>query len=296
MTQKLNMNKIAVLGLGRMGTGIALSLLRAGYSVTVWNRSKEKAAEVIAAGAIWADTPAIAAKDVDAVISMLADDIASQEVWLFTGGAMPAMKKGSFVIECSTISLTNAKALAVEAEKRKLIYIDCPVTGVPDMAKKGQLTLLVGCSTAHLEQCKPLLQAFSKTILHFGEIGTGTAYKLIINLMGAVQIAALAEGIAMAEKLQLNTETVINAIEHSAAASPQVVRYARRMAEKTFLADPAFTVGLRHKDAEYAVALAESIHYAAKLGSVARDWFAVAKEAYNDKDEAYVVNTMTTDS
>lgn len=288
------MNKIAVLGLGRMGTGIALSLLRSGFEITVWNRSKEKAAEVITAGAVWADSPAAAAKNADAVVSMLADDTASQEVWLGADGAMPMMKKGSFVIECSTISLTHAKALSAEAEKTGLVYIDCPVTGVPDMAKKGELTLLVGCSPAHLEQCKLLLQAFSKAILHFGDIGTGTAYKLIINLMGAVQIAALAEGIAMAEKLQLNTETVINAIEHSAAASPQVVRYARRMAEKTFLDDPAFTIGLRHKDADYAVALAESIPHAAKLGTVARDWFSAARKEYNDKDEAYVINVMTT--
>lgn len=288
------MTKIAVLGLGRMGTGIALSLLRAGYGVTVWNRSKEKATEVIAAGGVWADNPSAAAENADAVISMLADDIASQEVWLGCNGAMPVMKKESFVIECSTISLTHAKALSTEAEKKGLVYIDCPVTGIPDAAKKGELTLLVGCSADRLEQCRSLLQSFSKAILHFGNVGTGTAYKLIINLMGAVQIAALAEGISMAEKMGLQTETVIKAIENSAAASPQVVRYARRMAEKTFLSDPAFTVGLRHKDADYAVTLAKTINHPAKLGEVAKDWFALAKNEYNNKDEACVVNLMNT--
>jgi len=224
---------------------------------------------------------------------MLADDIASQQVWLGENGAMPVMKKNAFVIECSTVSLTHAKKLHTEAEKKELIYIDCPVTGIPDAARKGELTLLVGAAASHLEQCSSLLQTFSKTIRHFGDVGTGTIYKLIINLMGAVQIAALAEGIAMAEKLGLDSETVIDAIENSAAASPQVVRYTRSMAEKTFKDNPSFTTGLRSKDADYAIALAESINFPAKLGTVAKNWFTEAKKAYGDKDEANIINLMT---
>ncbi|MCW3117641.1 MAG: Dehydrogenase [Chitinophagaceae bacterium] len=289
------MQRIAVLGLGRMGKGIALSILRSGRTVIAWNRSSEKAKAVLDAGAVWADSPAEAAMQADAVIAMLADDIASEEVWLGKNGAMSVMKPGAFVIECSTLSLSHVDKLAGVAKQMNLIYIDCPVTGMPDAAAQGQLTLLLGTSAEDFKTCSPLLQSFSRSIRHFGPVGTGTSYKLMINLMGAVQIAALAEGIAMAEKLGLNKEMVIASIETSAAASPQVVRYARKMAEKKFSENPAFTVELRHKDAMYATTLADKINSPATLGAVARDWFAAAKKNYKDQDEATVINLMVSE-
>ena len=286
------MQRVAVLGLGKMGSGIAWSILRSGRTVIVWNRTKEKAKPLLDAGAIWADNPAEAAAQVDAVISMLSDDIASKKIWLGENGAMACMKHGAFVIECSTLSLDHVRKLSNAANQFNLQYIDCPVTGIPDVAAQGQITLLVGTSKENLEKCTPLLQTFSKTIRYFGEIGTGTGYKLMINLMGAVQIAALAEGIAMAEKLGLNMETVITSIETSAAASPQVIRYVRKMAEKNISSDPAFTISLRHKDAAYAMMLSDKINAPSKLGGVAKDWFAAAKEKYNNDDEAELINMM----
>lgn len=286
------MQHIAILGTGRMGKGIALNILRSGRNLTVWNRSKEKAKTLIDAGAVWADTPAEAAANADAVIAMLSDDIASQEVWLGLHGAMPQMKAGTFVIECSTLSADHVEALSSEASRRGLVYIDCPVTGIPEAAEKAQLTLLVGADTDDLEKCSALLQSFSAVIRHFGNIGTGTAYKLIINLMGAVQIAGLAEGIAMAHAAGLDMNTVTAAIEHSAAASPQVVRYTSRMAENTFAEHPGFTTSLRYKDAAYAAALAQQMQVPARLGEVAKEWFDKAKELYPDQDEALVVKLM----
>lgn len=286
------MQQIAILGTGRMGKGIALNILRSGRNLTVWNRSKEKAKTLIDGGAVWAETPAEAAANADAVIAMLADDIASQEVWLGPYGAMSQMKADAFVIECSTLSVGHVEALSSEACRRGLVYIDCPVTGIPEVAEKGLLTLLVGASIDDLEKCSALLQSFSAVIRHFGRIGTGTAYKLIINLMGAVQIAGLAEGIAMAHARGLDMDTVTAAIEHSAAASPQVVRYTSRMAENTFAEHPGFTTSLRCKDAAYAVALAQQMQVPARLGQLAKECFDKAKELYPDQDEALIVKLM----
>jgi 3-hydroxyisobutyrate dehydrogenase len=286
------MQHIAILGTGRMGKGIALNILRSGRKLTVWNRSKEKTKALTDAGAVWAATPDEAAANADAVIAMLSDDIASQEVWLGSHGAMPQMKAGAFVIECSTLSSGHVEALSSEAGRCGLVYIDCPVTGIPEAAEKGQLTLLVGAAADDLEKCNALLQSFSTVIRHFGNIGTGTAYKLIINLMGAVQIAGLAEGIAMAQAAGLDMNTVAAAIEHSAAASPQVVRYIRRMAGNTFAENPGFTTSLRYKDAAYAAALAQQMQVPARLGEVAKEWFDKAKELYPDRDEALVVKLM----
>lgn len=286
------MQHIAILGTGRMGKGIALNILRSGRKLTVWNRSKEKTKALTDAGAEWAATPDEAAANADAVIAMLSDDIASQEVWFGSHGAMPQMKAGAFVIECSTLSAGHVEALSSEAGRRGLVYIDCPVTGIPEAAEKGQLTLLVGAAAGDLEKCSALLQSFSAVIRHFGNIGTGTAYKLIINLMGAVQIAGLAEGIAMAHAAGLDMDTVAAAIEQSAAASPQVVRYIRRMAGNTFSENPGFTTSLRYKDAAYAAALAQQMQVPARLGEVAKEWFDKAKELYPDRDEALVVKLM----
>ena len=286
------METIAVLGLGRMGQGIAFRLIQSGYRVYVWNRSRVKAAALLAAGAIWAESPAAAARYTTVIFAMVADDAASEAVWLGTDGALSHMRAGSFVIECSTLSAGHVKRLATAAVKRGLTYIDCPVTGLPEAAATGQLTLLIGAEQEDLERIGTVLSSISCVIRHFGSVGTGTAYKLMINLMGAIQIAALAEGLAQAERCGLNREVVIAAVENSAAASPQVIRYARRMAERSFSDHPAFTLGLRLKDATYGVSLANSVGSPVLLGEVAASWFATASGTDANRDEATVIDVM----
>src|SRR5947207_129971 len=127
-----------------MGHGMAGRYLDAGFSVAVWNRSKAKAEDLIARGARWASSPAEAADGADAVVTMVADDEASRAVWLRKDGAAATMKSGSLAIECSTVSHQHALDMARELRGRGLIYIDCPVTGLPQAAAAGKLTLLVG--------------------------------------------------------------------------------------------------------------------------------------------------------
>jgi 3-hydroxyisobutyrate dehydrogenase len=132
---------------------------------------------------------------------MTADDASSRSVWLGSDGVLAApLAAQTFAIECSTLSYHWVMELASEAQARDLRYIDAPVTGLPEHAASGTLTLLVGAEAADLEAATPLLGAISKRILRFGGVGTGTAYKLIINMIGAVQIASVAEWIAIAER------------------------------------------------------------------------------------------------
>ncbi len=126
------------------------------------------------------------------------------------------------MIECSTLSHDWVLELSGEAQRRSLSYIDCPVTGLPDMAAAGELTLLVGAATEDAARAQPVLDAFSKQTIHFGPVGAGTVYKLMINLQGAIQIASIAEGMAIAERAGLNLATVADAIASGQAASPQV--------------------------------------------------------------------------
>src|SRR3954452_21287259 len=128
------MTKVAFIGLGRMGHGMAGRYLDAGFTVAVWNRSKAKAEDLMARGARWAQSPADAADGADAVVSMVADDEASRSVWIGSQGAASSAKPGSLAVECSTVSYAHAIDLAHELRERGLIYIDSPVTGLPDAA------------------------------------------------------------------------------------------------------------------------------------------------------------------
>ncbi len=155
------MTRVAFIGLGRMGHGMAGRYLDAGFTVSIWNRSKVKAEDLIARGAKWATSPEDAAIDADAVVTMVADDEASRAVWLGPAGAAANMKSGTLAIECSTVSYQHTLDMARELGGRGLIYIDSPVTGLPDAAAAGKLTLLVGAESTDLDRARPYLVPLS---------------------------------------------------------------------------------------------------------------------------------------
>ncbi len=287
------MTKVGFIGLGRMGHGMAGRYLDAGFTVAVWNRSKAKAEDLIARGARWAASPADAADGADAVVTMVADDVASRAVWLGKDGAAATMRAGSLAIECSTVSHQHALDMARELRGRGLIYIDCPVTGLPQAAAAGKLTLLVGADAADLDSARPYLAPIGDVVRHFGAVGTGTVFKLINNLMGAAQIASLAEGIAMAEQAGLDMNLVAEALATGAVASPQVIRHSKRMVARDF-SGASFTAALRHKDAAYAVKLAESLLANAPLvGRAAVEAYARAKAEMPDDDEGRMIEIVS---
>jgi 3-hydroxyisobutyrate dehydrogenase len=287
------MAHVAFIGLGRMGHGMAGRYLDSGFSVAVWNRSKSKAEDLIARGARWASSPADAADGADAIVTMVADDEASRAVWLGKDGAAVTAKAGTLAIECSTVSYRHALDLARELRGRGLVYIDSPVTGLPDAAANGKLTLLVGAEPADLERARPYLAPLSTTIRHFGAVGTGTVYKLINNLMGAIQIAGIAEGLAIAEQAGLDMKLVLEAVETGVAASPQVIRHSKRMVARNF-SGATFTAALRHKDAAYAVALAESLlSDVPVMGRAAVEAYDRAKAHAPDDDEGKMIEIVS---
>jgi 3-hydroxyisobutyrate dehydrogenase len=269
------MKRIAFLGLGRMGAAMASRLLGRSYELTVYNRTEARAEPLVAAGAKLARTPRDACANAEAVIAMTADDVSSRAMWLGDDGALAAeIAPEALAIECSTLSHEWAVALGRRAAERGLRYIDSPVTGLPEAAAAGELTLLVGADDADLEAARPLLDALATRVLHFGAVGAGTAYKLAINLIGSVQIASAAEGLALAERAGLDPKLVVDAIATSQAASPQVVRNTRRMLDGEFSRDIVFTPVLRLKDVDYALRLADSLGVATPFGAAAREAFA----------------------
>jgi 3-hydroxyisobutyrate dehydrogenase len=268
------MRKIAFIGLGRMGAAMATRLVATGHALTVYNRTAAKADPLVRAGARLARTPREACDGAEAIISMTADDGASRAVWLGADGILagnPAA--GAFAVECSTLSHDWVLELSAAASKRGLRYIDAPVTGLPEAGAAGALTLLVGAGAEDLQACRPLLDTLSQRVIHFGPIGTGTAYKLIVNLLGAIQIASAAESMAIAERAGLDLAVVADAIAAGQAASPQVVRNTRRIVDGNHDREIVFTPALRLKDVRYALELARKLGIGSPFGEIAGNAF-----------------------
>lgn len=280
------MARIGFIGLGKMGLGMAGRLLAAGHSLHLYNRTPSKAVPLVAAGALLCASPAEACKDAEAIIVMVADDEASREVWLGAEGVLAGWPTGHagaasqsapahapLAIECSTLSYDWVTELASVASARGFRYIDAPVTGLPANAAAGDLTLLVGAAPTDLEAARTFFSAFSQRIIHFGAVGTGTAYKLIVNMLGAIQIASAAESMALAERAGLDLNIVADAIATGQAASPQVVRNTRRMVEGERDRSVIFTPRLRLKDVDYALRLANKLDLGTPFGTLAAQAF-----------------------
>jgi 3-hydroxyisobutyrate dehydrogenase len=288
------MARIAFLGLGNMGQAMAARLLDAGHALTVYNRTPAKADALRRRGAGVAETPRAAVAGVEAIFAMVGDDEASRQIWLGSDGALAGdIRPGAYAIECSTLSRDWVLELAQAATQRGLRYVDCPVTGLPETAAAGGLTLLVGAGTNDLAAAEPLLQPLCREIIRFGEVGAGTTYKLIVNLMGAVQIAATAEALLVAESAGLDLHQVVDALAKGQAASPQVVRNSGRMLRADHDRNIVFSGRLRLKDARYGVQLAQAMGVDARLGRTAADAYQrLADLGLGELNESKIIDAM----
>jgi 3-hydroxyisobutyrate dehydrogenase len=284
------MSKVAFIGLGNMGSAMAARLLTAGHELNIYNRTASRGTTLARLGANLCATPREVCIGVDAVVSMVADDRASRSVWLDPDGVLASdLPDGAFAIECSTLSHDWVTELASQATARGLRYIDAPVTGLPESAAAGELTLLVGADPGNLSAARELLAAFSNRIIHFGAVGTGTAYKLMINMLGAVQIASAAECMAIAERVGLDLHVVADAIATGQAASPQVIRNTRRMADGNHSRDIVFTPQLRLKDVRYGLQLAQNFKIGAPFAALAgREFAALCELASEQSNESRI--------
>ena len=274
------MTHVTVLGLGIMGSGIAHNILKAGYPLTVFNRTKEKAASLIEAGAQWADSPALAAQHAEVVISMVGDDVASRVMWLGADnapadGAFVTMQSHAVAVECSTLSLDWIREWHAEAQRHAVKSIESPVTGSKLAAESGTLTLLVGGEAERLAKTRPVLSTFSNNIIHFGPATTGTLYKLINNLQAAIHLLALSEGLVMAERAGMKMDAVLETVLVGAASSPIVKGKAARVIDRDY-EDVHFSIRWMHKDLTYALRAADELNVSAPLVAAAREAYKMA--------------------
>lgn len=283
--------KAAVLGLGIMGAGMSRQLLAKGFDVTVWNRDRAKAEALASAGARAASTPGAAAAEADVVLAMLADDDASRSVWLGTHGALGAMRADAIAIESSTLTVGWIRELAAAAQARGIGFLDAPVTGSKAQAESGALSFLVGGSPDLLERVRPLLMAMGGHVAHLGPGGSGSMMKLINNFLCGVQVASLAEAIAMAERSGLDVRQAAAVLSAGSPGSPLVKMIAQRMVDRAY--DPNFFVPLMAKDLSYARAEFAKAGIELKSADVARERFVEAERAgFGGKDIASIVELL----
>jgi 3-hydroxyisobutyrate dehydrogenase len=274
-----------------MGAGMAANLLKAGFPLAVWNRSRAKAEAFAAQGARVAETPADAARGANMVLSMLADDAASRAVWLGTDGALAAAEKGAVLVESSTVTPAWIAELAEAARARGLDFLDAPVTGSRAQAAAGQLSFLVGGPREALDTVRPVLEAMSKEIVPLGPLGSGAKLKLINNFLCGVQIASLAEGMAWLERSGLDREQALGFLKSGAGGSPVLASLSARMASRDYTVN--FLLKLMAKDLEYAGEAAAESGVDLTTAANARRLFEQAVAlGYGDKDMSAVVEPL----
>jgi len=288
------MAKIAFLGAGMMGQAMIRNFLRAGHQVKVYNRTIDKARALQQAGALVASTPREAADGADVIMSSLINDEASQACWTGTDGALQAkLKAGAFAIESSTVSLDWIARLDEQARANGLSFLDCPVAGRPDVAEAGQLKVFAGGSRQEVDALRPILAAISTSVMHVGAVGTGIKFKLIYNLMGAIQVAACAEGMFACEAAGIDLATAAEGFSTGATGSPHVKRHAQYMAENKHEEPVQFSGANRIKDMSYGIRLIEDVGAQSVIGRAARSVFGqMVEQSMGDLNDSELIDTL----
>ncbi|MFQ6006295.1 MAG: NAD(P)-dependent oxidoreductase [Woeseia sp.] len=288
------MAKIAFLGAGTMGQPMIRNFLRCGHEVTVYNRTLEKARPLEALGAVIVPTAKEAATGVDVIASSLINDEASRATWTGTDGALQAdLKTGAYAIESSTVSLQWVSELNQLATAKGLNFLDCPVAGRPDVAAAGQLKIFAGGRTEDVEALRPVLAAIGKSVMHVGGVGSGITFKLIYNVMGAIHVAACAEGMFACEAAGIDLATAAEGFSTGATGSPHVARHSRYMAESKHEDPVQFSGRNRIKDVEYGIRLIESVGAQSVIGHATRNVFRqMLEHGMGDLNDSELIDTL----
>ena len=274
---------VGFIGLGLMGKPMARNLLRAGFPLIVWNRTKAKADDLVRDGAKLAANRREAASQSDVLITIVGDPPALEGVlWggegeLENGGALDGLRPGTMLIDSSTVSPDLARRVAVACSERKVDYLDAPVTGGTWGAEKGELVFMVGGKAEVLERAKPVLEAMGKRFFLLGPNGAGQVVKLGMNLLLALEVNAFAESLALVTAAGVPGEQLLEVMQSSMGRSPLLDVKAPLMLKGEFPA--SFPLRLMHKDIRLALELAREQGVQLPAGAAAYSTFTKVKEA-----------------
>lgn len=279
--------QVGFIGLGIMGGYMAANLQDAGYDLIVYNRTADKAQPLLDAGATWAESPAALAPHVDLFFTMLAHPEAIEETALGEDGFLPHLRAGSLWVDCSTINPSFARRMAAEAAERDVRYIDAPVLGSRAAAENAQLTFLAGGAAEDLERCRPEMESMGKRIIHAGDVGMGTAMKVVFNHQLATSLAAFAEGLVLGQSLGITKESLFEMLLGSAVVAPIAAAKQPKFEAEEY--DVDFPLQLMQKDLHMAAVAAYESGAALPLGNAAKEIYRLAmRSGWGDSDYAAI--------
>jgi len=271
------MTTVGFIGLGAMGSRMATNLHAAGIKVKVFNRDKAKSKPFADKGIAVAGSIADAVKDVEFVVSIIADDAATRAVMLGDKGVVASAAKGTIVLDSSTNSPAMAKEVAAAAAKKGIVYLDAPVSGSLAQAQGKELVFLVGGDAKAFDKAQPLFAAMGRMAKRIGDSGAGATLKLINNMISATLTAALAEAAIAAEAAGLDKDATVEILSEGAAGCRLTKTKLPKMLKRDFAAQ--FQIALMDKDVRYFLAMAQELDVPTPVSSVVRAQYQGARKA-----------------
>jgi len=281
--------KVGLIGLGLMGAPMGRNLLKAGFTLTVWNRTRDKSEKLAAEGATAAASPRDVAAASDVLITIVSDPPALESVLWGDAGVLAALRKGSVLIDSSTVTPGLARRIAAACAERGADFLDAPVTGGTWGAEKGELVFMIGGKKEVLDRVEPVLQAVGKRFFLLGPNGAGQTVKLAMNMILALEVEALAEGLELVTRSGVPAERLIEVLQSSMGRAPVLDVKAPVIIKRDFT--PSFPLRLMHKDMRLALELAKENGVELPAGAAAfAAYSAVKATTQGDVDYAAIAN------
>ncbi len=277
------MERIGFCGLGTMGSAMAGNLRKAGFEVSVWNRTPGRAGDLVAAGAREAASPAEVARRADIVVTCVSDTPDVEAVLFGAEGVAAGLASGALVIDCSTISPDATRSFAARLAEQGVGFVDAPVSGGSEGAKNATLTIFTGGSEADVERARPVLAAMGKTITHFGPAGAGQAVKAVNQVVISGVYLAVAEGMVLSMKAGLDPAAVVSALGGGVAGSWILANRSAKMVNNDY--PLGFKTALHLKDLGIALEMARSLGVTLPVTGLAAQLEAgLLARGYGDED------------
>jgi glyoxylate/succinic semialdehyde reductase len=292
---------VGFVGLGIMGSGMAANLLskipaggRTDHPLVVHNRTRSKADQLVADGAVWADTPAEVGRQSSMLFTMLARPEAVLETALGPGGFLSALPAGALWVDCSTVNPSFSRRMAAEAKEHGVRLVDAPVTGSRSAAQAGELVFMVGGEPGDVEECRPYLDLMGKRTVHVGAQGTGASLKIVFNLIVGQSMLAFSEAISLGRSLGLSRETMHDFLIGAMPVAPLIAFKRPKIESGDYEAD--FPLQLIWKDLHLAALTAYEQGVPLPSGNAAKEVYAAAvRSGLGDQDLAAIYRFVNPD-
>lgn len=283
------MNRIGFIGLGTMGLPMAQNLIKAGYSLVVYNRTASRLQSLVEKESVMvAQSPAEVAQSCEILFTMLTADSAVEEVLLGPNGVSAGAKSGLIVVDSSTISPKTSVRMAAVLAEQGIEFLDAPVTGSEPQAMEGVLTFMVGGKEEIFQRCVPLFEAMGKHAYHMGGHGTGSQAKLGNNTMAAIHLLAMSEALTMVSKAGVNPELFLKVISGGGGQSRMVDTKGSKVVSRDF--QPHFKTALMLKDLGLAKDFANELQIPVPILAAVKEMFQIAtSKGYGDEDMCSVI-------